>query len=306
MQGGPGPDGRRLGETRARRDTAGVLCILNGMNRDQRVQTTNLLLQGKSPSEIARELRIPLGVILNQLYRAVGQGLLRRSDILFSIDPHVRQAVETAISAIGGSETRRLRRELAKSGVQVSREDLDVYLRLRDSRVDLGDMYEFVREIELRLHDYIRTSLIAEYGEENWWRKGVPLPVREDCAVMNERDAEPVSSLYCYTTLMNLRFILDREWHVLSKNLPGGLRADKQQFLADLSRLNRIRNIVMHPVKGIMFTGDDFDFVRRLRRQLLQAGDNAHSAAGVQPADACAQAIVEAHTAGESQPRTAA
>lgn len=276
------------------------------MNHDRRIQTTNLLLQGKSPSQIAHELHIPLGVILNQLYRAVGTGQLRRSDILFSIDEQVRRAIEEAISATGRSEPRRLRPELAKSGVQVSREDMEVYLRLRDARVDLGDMYEFVREIELRLHDYIRTALSAEYGEADWWRKGVPLPVREDCAVMNERDAEPVSSLYCYTTLMNLRLILDREWNVLSKNLPGAVRADKQQFLADLSRLNRIRNIVMHPVKGVMFTADDFDFVRRLRRQLLQAGENVHHVAGTNGTESCAKAVVEAHTAETSRQRTVA
>jgi hypothetical protein len=276
------------------------------MNRDSRIQTANLLLQGKSPSQIAGELRIPLGVILNQLYRAVGQGLLRRSDILFSIDSEVRRAIESAVATAGSSEPRRLRPALKDSGVQVSREDLEVYLRLRDARVDLGDMYEFVRDIELRLHDYIRTALIAEYGEPEWWRKGVPLPVREDCAVMNERDFEPVSSLYCYTTLMNLRFILDREWTVLSKNLPGGVRADKQQFLADLSRLNRIRNIVMHPVKGVMFTADDFDFVRRLRRQLLQAEEKVHSAVGAPVNAGCEKKVVEAHTAAEAQPRTAA
>jgi hypothetical protein len=276
------------------------------MNRDSRIQTTNLLLQGKSPSQIADELHIPLGVILNQLYRAVGQGHLRRSDILFSIEDEVRRAIENAISESGSSEPRKLRPLLAKSGTKVSREDLEVYLRLRDARVDLGDMYEFVREIELRLHDYIRTALIAEYGEAEWWRKGVPLPVREDCAVMNERDSEPVGSLYCYTTLMNLRFILDREWSVLSKNLPGGVRADKQQFLADLSRLNRIRNIVMHPVKGIMFTADDFDFVRRVRRQLLHADANVHSASGRPADESCSKAVVEAHTADDPGQRTAA
>jgi hypothetical protein len=276
------------------------------MNRDSRIQTTNLLLQGKSPSQIASELHIPLGVILNQLYRSVGTGQLRRSDILFSIDEGVRRAIEEAITRTGSSEPRRLRPDLQRAGVQVSREDMEVYLRLRDARVDLGDMYEFVREIELRLHEFIRTSLIAEFGEDEWWRKGVPLPVREDCAVRNEREAEPVSSLYCYTTLMNLRFILDREWNVLSKNLPGGVRSDKQQFLAELSRLNRIRNIVMHPVKGVMFSGDDFDFVRRLRRQLLRAGENLHSVAGANGSESCAAAVVEAHTAEESKPRTAA
>ena len=272
------------------------------MNRDQRIQTTNLLLQGKSPFQIAGELRLPQSEVMNQLYRAVGQGHLRRSDILFSIEPDVRKAIEEAIAAAGDSELPQLRRALAKSGVKVSREDVEMYLRLRDARVDLGDMYEFVREIELRLHDYIRTGLVAEYGEQEWWRKGVPLPVREDCAVMNERDAEPVTSLYCYTTLMNLRFILDREWNTLSKNLPGGLRADKQKFLADITQLNRIRNIVMHPVKGVMFTADDFDFVRRLRRQLLQAEEKIHSAAGKPKEGSCSPPAAPATDPAQTQP----
>jgi hypothetical protein len=156
----------------------------------------------------------------------------------------------------------------------VRRADLEVYLKLRDSRVDLGDMYELLRDIELKLHEYVRTSLMAEYGE-NWWRQGVPLPVREDCAVMSERDSEPAESLYCYTTVMNLRMIFDREWPVLSRNLTGNLRANKQEFLNDLVRVNRIRNVVMHPVKGIRMTEDDFDFVRRFHAQLTRAEENA-------------------------------
>src|SRR5690349_13422038 len=116
------------------------------MNRDQRIQVTNLLLQGKSPFQIAGELHVPQADIMNQLYRAVGQGHLRRSDILFSIEPEVRKAIEDAIAAADSNEPRRLRRALSQSGVKVSREDVDMYLRLRDARVDLGDMYEFVRE----------------------------------------------------------------------------------------------------------------------------------------------------------------
>jgi hypothetical protein len=135
-----------------------------------------------------------------------------------------------------------------------------------------------MRDIELRLHEYVKASLVSQYGEEHWWREGVPLPVREDCAVMNERDAEPVQSLYCYTTIMNLRFIFDRNWEVLSRNLPGKLRSDKQEFLAKLTRLNRIRNVVMHPVKGILLQEEEFWFVRNLRQQLLSAEGNAKAA----------------------------
>ena len=237
-----------------------------------------LLLEGHSPAQISQQLHRPLGAVLNALFQAVGQGRIRRSDILFSIDPAARHAMEEAITDSGSTAAPKVRRLLARKGVALSAADLNVYLGLRDARVDLGDMYEFIREIELRLHEYVRVTLIAEFGEAEWWRKGVPLPVREDCAVMNERDSEPVQSLYCYTTVMNLRHILDKEWPRLSRNLPGQFRGDKQEFLASLTRLNRIRNIVMHPVKGVLLKEEDFDFVRNLRRLLLTAQNQANTA----------------------------
>src|SRR3954470_17104791 len=161
---------------------------------EQRRRSVELLLEGRSPSQIAAEIKLPLGVVLNQLFQAVGQGRIRRSDILFSIDADQRHTMEQAITEIGSTAPASVRRALTKLGANVSREDLNVYLGLRDARVDLGDMYEFMRDIELRLHDFVKTSLIAEYGEVDWWRKGVPLNVREDCAVMNERDPDPVQS----------------------------------------------------------------------------------------------------------------
>ena len=241
------------------------------MKFDRRRTAARLLLEGRSPSQISEEMHFPLGMVLNFLYHEVGLGRLRRSDILFSIDPVLRHAVEQAIAKIGNTSPAKVRRALERSGVQVQRGDLNVYLHLRDSRVDLGDMYEFIREIELRLHTLVQEALVAQYGEAEWWRKGVPLHVREDCALTNERDSEPVASLYCYTTVMHLRQIFDREWPVLSRTLPGPIRADKPEFLASLARLNRIRNVVMHPVKGILLNEDDFDFVRGMRRQLMEA-----------------------------------
>ncbi len=256
------------------------------MKFDRRQHAAQLLLQGRSPAQIAQEMHLPLGVVLGFLYNEVGQGRLRRSDILFSIDPMIRQSVEQAIVKSGSTAVGRIRRTLERAGVQVPRDDLNVYLRLRDARVDLGDMYEFIREVELRLHKLVQQALVGEYGEGEWWRKGVPLHVREDCALTNERDSEPVATLYCYTTIMHLRQIFDREWNVLSRVLPGKMRADKPEFLATLTRLNRIRNVVMHPVKGILLGEEDFDFVRDLRRQLLQAERISEEAQQPQPSAA--------------------
>lgn len=242
---------------------------------ERRRQAATLLLGGMAPSKIAEEMKLPLGVVMNFLYNQVGQGWIRRSDILFSIDADTRRAIEDAIQRTGKDSLTAVARALKQMGVNVTRGDLRIYLKMRDARADLGDMYEFIRDIELRLHQYVRASLIAAYGPENWWRQGVPLPVREDCAVTSERDPEPANELYCYTTLMNLRFIFDREWPALSANLPGRLRGDKPEFLDSLRRLNRIRNVVMHPVKGIRIGDEDFEFVRRLHSQLETAEEKA-------------------------------
>lgn len=220
--------------------------------------------EGRSPSAIARELRMPLGALMNHLYRLVGEGTLRRSDILFTFDREARKQIETIVQERGTVQFGKVRRYLKASGHDIDSDDLRLYLKLRDARVDLGDTYELIRDLELNLHKFIREALVREYGNENWWREGVPLHVREDCALVNERDPEPANDLFCYTTIMHLFMVLDKKWTTLSEFLPAKWRSDKQAFLNDLKRLNGIRNKVMHPVKGYVITEEDYDFLRQM------------------------------------------
>src|SRR5579884_1342486 len=132
---------------------------------ERRRQAADLLLRGLSPSKIADEMKLPLGVVMNFLYSQVGQGRIRRSDILFSIDAEARRAIEEAVFRTGKDSLTSVARALRQAGVNVTRGDLRIYLKLRDARADLGDMYEFIRDIELRLHQYVRASLISAYGE---------------------------------------------------------------------------------------------------------------------------------------------
>jgi len=232
-------------------------------------EAANLLRQGLSPTKVARQMNLPLRVVLGYLYREIGEGKLRRSDVLFTIDRDVRRYIEDCIRDLGpNARPGRIRRELLKQGHEVHPDDLELYLKLRDAQADLGDMYELIRDLEIRLHGYIRGRFTAEYAEA-WWREGVPLPVREDCAVLHERDQEPAADLFCYTTFMHLHLIFDKKWPVLSPGLPPQFQNNaKQDFLDALKRLNRIRNRVMHPVKGFTFDAEDFDFVRDFHRRL--------------------------------------
>ena len=236
-----------------------------------RYKAVELLRQGMSPSRIAREMNVPLGLVMNYLYRLVGEGGLRRSDILFTLDRQARQEIEKIIQERGTVQPGKIRRYLAAAGMDVNSDDLRIYLKLRDARVDLGDTYELIRDLELSLHRFIREALVREYGIENWWREGVPLGVREDCAVINERDAEPAQDLFCYTTVMHLFVVLDKQWNTFSPFLPAQLKGNKQEFLGRLKRLNSIRNKVMHPVKGYVITEEDFDFLRELHADFAPA-----------------------------------
>lgn len=236
-----------------------------------RYRVAELLRQGMSPSQIAREMNVSLGGVMNYLYRLVGEGGLRRSDILFTLDRTARQEIEKIIQERGTVQPGKIRRYLAAAGINVNSDDLRIYLKLRDARVDLGDTYELIRDLELSLHRFIREALIRQYGDEQWWREGVPLNVREDCAVINERDPEPAQDLFCYTTIMHLFVVFDKQWTTLSQFLPTKLKANKQEFLANLKRLNSIRNKVMHPVKGYVITEEDFDFIRELHTDFAPA-----------------------------------
>jgi len=235
-----------------------------------RHQAAELLRRGLPPSRIAREMKIPVGVVMAYLYRQVGEGELRRSDILFTLDNRAREQVEKLVEERGSTVPWRLRRWLKAAGVEVDPDDLEIYLKLRDARVDLGDMYELIRDLELTLHRFIRERLERQYGE-SWWREGIPLHVREDCAVLNERDAEPATELFCYTTIIHLLKIFDQNWTALCERLPGKLRSNKQEFLARLKRLNAIRNIVMHPVKALPLTEADFYFLLQFHADFAPA-----------------------------------
>lgn len=231
-------------------------------------QILQLAREGLAPSEIADRAGAPFASVMAHLYGLVGEGILKRSDIVFSFDQETRDAIELAIEESDTTDSRVLRKALAKQDVQIRREDLAVYLTLRDARVALGDMYEMVRDVELALHDRVRAAFVAAFGEERWWREGVPANVRAECAALYEHDPDPAPDAFAYTTLIHLREIFDKRWDVLSPALPKALRADRKKLMSDLVTLNRIRNAVMHPVRRAAFTDREFLFVREFARQL--------------------------------------
>lgn len=227
-----------------------------------------LLRQGLPPSQIAQQMGTSPAAVMQYLCLKIGEGELRRSDIAFSLPHETRTAIEESIEKTGSTSVGVVSRELRKRRITVNRVDLGVYIHYRRARVVLGDMYELVRTVEVRLHSFIKQAFIAEFTEEHWWRSGVPDNIRAECAALLEKDPEPADEPYCYTHLINLREILDKRWPVLGKYMPKQLLNQKKELLERLLKLNRIRNSVMHPVRNAALAEEDFEFVRDLERDL--------------------------------------
>lgn len=237
-------------------------------------KAAELLHRGLPPSEIAREMGTSTAAVMQYLCLKIGEGELRRSDIAFSLPPQLRSAIEKAIEHTSSFSAAALTRHLRNQGVAANRLDVGVYIQYRRARAVLGDMYEMLRTVEVRLHTFIRQAFVMEFGEEQWWRSGIPDTIRAECAALLEKDPEPAEEPYCYTHVISLREILDKRWPVLSKYMPERLLKGKKDLLERLLRLNRIRNGVMHPVRRSVLTEDDFEFVRDLESEL--AGLQAH------------------------------
>jgi len=231
-----------------------------------RHEATKLLKKGHTLYEIVKKLNRTIYAVIDDLQRQAGEGDLKLSEIFFAIPPDKRATLESLIEGNPASDLSSLQKLAGQQGFTWY--ELDLYHRLRNPRIFRGDMYEYIADIEVALHTLVRTLLVKEFGpaETQWWRQGVPLPIRRDCVQTREEDPDPVDDDFAYTTLIHLAEIIERHWPSLSRILPAPLAKDKKSFLKNLRRLNTIRNAVMHPVKGKSWGREDFEFVRELHR----------------------------------------
>ena len=234
----------------------------------RKYEATEHLKEGLTLQEIARRMEISVASVSGYLYSVAGEGRIRRSDIVFAIPKDIRQAIEGCLSQSPRPDVRRMEKALNKGGVHIDRAEIETYLNLRDSRVSRGDMYEFVCDIEQILHEGIRRILLQEYGDQ-WWLDGIPESIRKECASRREVDRHQAKDSYRYTMFIDLKEILDKNWKLFGKVIPVELASDKPELMRTLQTTSAIRNRVMHPIKGLEFTEDEFAAVRRFRQQLF-------------------------------------
>ncbi len=200
----------------------------------KRDEALTLLSKGLDPVEIANRQGVSLETIIGYLNQMIGAEKLRRSDVLFSLPRDWR-----------------------------SKPQCKDYQRVADmcgaSAHALGDMYEELRRLEIKLHGIIRNALHEEYGrdESGWWRTGIPLALRQKLQNRREEDTDP-DEPYAYTDLLDLADILEKQWSKIALKVLGET-FEKREILADLRRLNQIRRKVMHPVRSSPTNDNDFE-----------------------------------------------
>src|SRR5689334_14437527 len=126
-------------------------------------EAMKLLREGLPPTEIAKRMHASTAAVMTFLCLKIGEGELRRSDIAFSIPRETRAAIEKVVEETGSLNAAAVTRHLKRQGINANRLDVGVYINYRRARVVLGDMYELIRTLELRLHSFIKDAFVAEF-----------------------------------------------------------------------------------------------------------------------------------------------
>jgi hypothetical protein len=221
------------------------------------------VIEGLGPAQIAQSWKLSTRDAIEVIYIAIGEGLIRQSDVLFALTPVFGPHLHSCLD----SKPTTLSTLLRVLKVEHDRDELELYLRLQKRRVYIHDTFELLTDLERKLHREIRSRLREKLGgaEAAWWGRGVPESVRRSCAATREHESDFSDHPYNYTTLLDLQTILDKKWKLFQPLLPTW---QKNEFLKKFDRLNGIRNQVMHPVREQPPTIGDYEFVRAIWNQL--------------------------------------
>jgi len=193
-----------------------------------------MVTNGLSPAEISRRREVTLNTTLGYVDQMIAKGLLHRSDVLLTIPPEQRRKPRTP-------------------------EEREVVRRYGQIQHLLGELYEDLRFVEVELHRLLRGALVRHFGpeESKWWHQGIPENVRKSCVSRRKGNEDPTDP-YNYTDLIDIREIIGKKWSLLSGSLPKDWASDRKDLMANLLRLNTIRRMVMHPVRGSIPTEEVF------------------------------------------------
>jgi len=140
---------------------------------------------------------IGIDSVLGYLFKEIGCGKIRLTDILLSFSKSQRDSIDAIVVKNDISTdilaTATVDRIMRLSDGSLTSRDVALYLQLRRPEEFLGDLYEFLRATEITLHSKIRAVLTTDFGveESGWWRKGVPDEGRGDSHLISVLRGRP-------------------------------------------------------------------------------------------------------------------
>jgi hypothetical protein len=242
-----------------------------------------LLSDGLNPYQIAKQSGISTSSLILQIHTAIGAGSILRSDVYVSLKKKWLNPITERVAGLNTLPSKKSMPLFLKSlqmllpayddnGVcDLDYDDVEFYFSFAGRSFLAVEIYEMLFEIEVNLHTKIRAILQKQYGhsEAGWWTQGVPETVRRSCADELEKNAKFVTEpKYNFTTLLNLKEIIEKRWAIFSHLLPSYAQKEKEKFSDEFDRLNGIRNKVMHPVRGAPPTEEEFIFVKQMQTKL--------------------------------------
>lgn len=97
----------------------------------RREEAIHYLKQGLCRSKIAEKMRVSFKTIEQYLSWGIGEGLILRSDIVYTIDIKKREIIETIINKLNTDYWFTIYQELSDRGEDIERDDLQIYLKYR-------------------------------------------------------------------------------------------------------------------------------------------------------------------------------
>lgn len=238
-----------------------------------------LLKQGYSPGQIANKRKVYEQTTKQTLLLLVGEGRIRRTDIYYTIPKEIRELVvenydERKKKFIEYERIyRSLYQTIRKRIKDAKKIDIQFAILYYSSRIEMGDLYEDLRNIELFLNNLVKETLLKKYNDENkedeWWYKGVPEDIRKECVIRRETDNFNRTNAWNYVDLIHLKKILEKRWQLFEMKFKKDIRKEKNKFFSNFTKLNSIRNSVMHPSRNDKITENDFEFITNFSKQLL-------------------------------------
>lgn len=249
----------------------------------------NRLFEGYRLSEIANECNTSVTLVGEQISKAIREHRVTRSKVLATLAtiPKVGESWHDQLAMwvpAWQKKPRKISAEFIHTALKDANQDsslptcdldleeVKLYLLCFEKAFEEGELYEALCEIERTLHARIKQVLVNEHGinESGWWRKGVPVGVRQYCVELREKDSVFVGNPpYSYTTLGQLADILKTKDNqsLFKSRLPLGSNSkapNMNVIFRELERLTKIRNRVMHPI-GAAPTEEEFFFVKRMQ-----------------------------------------